>query len=781
MWRFFLAIHKWLETGAMGALFRAEIKANSIRRVLPLVILLIIMTGGDISAQSVINLRGIVLDGEDGAPVAGAIVEIPGTGYTTSADEYGCYGFENLPPGAYMLKISSPGYEFAYQKGVEVVEGIDRQINIRLFRKVYYLGKITVQGTRKRLSADQVEILRKDEIIQSRARNIPELLETVPGVFIQEMNGGSGRSQIKIRGSAPEHVLVLVDGQRINSSSNGVADLSSIPIEMVERLEVHKGGASAEFGPDALGGVLNIVTRKAELGEKPAVEGERGWGSWKNELYHLNVSDLMVSDKFSGNFSYSLRQSISDFDFTGYEVEPDAVAYSGTRINNGSETENYFTSGLYEFNGRLRLNYSGQYYRSESGLPGGAVVQNEWAFSEDDRKMLSATLLYEISPDRNMKFDLGLSRFDQHFADTVAVLSYDSRYINDILTLRHTHNFTGWRSNLVKIGAEYRRDNLKNEDYIRPTQAIGRTTRDNLSLFLNDEQHFDLSRLGAIDEAVFDFALRFDHVATEKEATSWQDTSFDNSLGHWSPKVGMALSKGTKFRYLLRASYGKSIRLPSINALFWKGDARSKGNPTLRPENSEHSEAGFELAGEFGPVRLSGGMTYFHSHIIDLVVWMPNSGIWQPVNNDRALITGHEDFVELEILDRLLSLMYQNTITSAINKSPGHNTYNKKLVFYPHFVTMLTARLKYKPLTLSYSVRSVDRAYTNSANTKYYGAYRVDDFSAAVQFDIADVWRAGVDFKLKNVGDESYVLMTHYPMPGREWYLGVKLTYGAIN
>lgn len=777
MWRLFLACLRRFKWGAMGASCETAEQHRKTRLTFILFLLITLALAGQVAGQSVTNLKGIIVDEEDGTPLAGAVIDIQGTGYTALADEYGFYSFENLPVGDYTLKIAAPGYESAYQAGVKIIDGISRQINARLYRKVYYLGKISVQGQRRRLTTDNVEILQRDEIIRSRARDIPELLETVPGVYIQETGSGSGRSQIKIRGSAPEHVLVLVDGHRINSSGSGIADLSSIPIEMVERLEIHKGGASAEFGPDALGGVLNIITQKTQLGEKLSVDGERGWGSWKNELYHFDISDLLISGKFSGNFAYSLRQSIGDFDFS-YQVEPDPVAYSGTRINNRNESINYFSSGIYRFNERLRLTSSGQYYQSESGLPGGARTQNAEAFSEDSRKMVNSSLLYELSPDRDLKLDIGVSRFEQHFADVQSALKYDTRYINDVYTLRHTQHLSGWHGNRMLAGGEYRRDVLEHEDIYRPSQSMGTTVRDNLAIFVNDKQHFDLDRLKLIDEVVLDFSIRFDHVNTDKESLSWQDQAFENSLDHWSQKAGLALSKGEKFSYLLRGSYGRSLRLPSINALFWKGDARSSGNPSLKPERSKHAEAGIELKGESGKIKISGGITYFHSDVTDLVVWMPNSGIWQPVNNSRALITGHEDFVELDLFDRLFTLLYQNTITTAVNKDTVHTVYDKRLVFYPHYVTTLTARINYSPASFSYSIRKVARAYTTAANTRYYEGYRVDDIGAGIQFNVKEFLRVGLDFKLNNMFDKSYELMTHYPMPGREWYLGAKLTYG---
>ncbi|MEW5925546.1 MAG: TonB-dependent receptor, partial [Candidatus Zixiibacteriota bacterium] len=370
---------------------------------------------------------------------------------------------------------------------------------------------------------------------------------------------------------------------------------------------------------------------------------------------------------------------------------------------------------------------------------------------------------------------------EQHFADDQSIQKYDTRYINDIYTVRHIQHLSGWRSNRTQVGTEYRRDILKHEDIFRPSQSMGKTVRDNVALFVNDKQHIILRPLKIIDEAVFDLSIRFDHVNTNKESLSWQDKAFESSLDHWSQKIGMALSKGENFSYLVRGSYGRSLRLPSINALFWKGDARSGGNPSLKPEKSKHGEVGFELRGGIGAIGVSGGMTYFRSDVTDLVVWMPNSGVWQPVNNSRALITGHEDFIELDILDRVISFLYQNTITTATNKDTVHTVYDKSLVFYPHYVTTLTARLNYAPVSLSYSVRRVDKAYTTAANTRYYDAYRVDDIAAGIQFNVSESLRTGLDFKMNNIFDESYQLMTHYPMPGREWYLGARLTYGINN
>lgn len=730
-----------------------------------------------LKAQSNTKLKGHVFDSDIGAPVQGAVVELPGTGYKALTDKFGWFGFNNLPTGEYTLAVSAIGYESFTEKDIRIITDVTQQVNVRLCRKTYYLGRFTVKAKRVQSSTDKVEVILKDHIEKTGARNLPDLLETVHGVFIQKMGVSGGKSQIRIRGSTPGQVLVLLDGQKVNPSGDGVADLSTIPIEIVERIEIHKGGASAEFGANALGGVLNIVTQKEALSNHLSVTAGRTWGKWMTKCYDFAVSDPISSASFSSKFACQLRQSNGDFDYS-YEVHPNPVSYEGNRSNNQMNSYNYFASGIYQFNERLKLAYSGQYYHSESGLPGRASNENMYAASDDSRKLLNTSLKYEKPFHCNARLDLAFSRFEQHFLDEKSIMKFNGEYINDIFTARHSQQHAVWNGNQARLGAKFQRDILYHTDYHRPQMSMGKTIRDNFALFFSDVQRFDVSRFLIIDDIAFDGSLCFDRSKTQKDSTSWHDTVKTNSVEYWSPKIGVAVSKGERFSYTMRGSYGKSFGLPTINALFWKGDARSRGNPGLKPEKSEHSEAGIELEGALGSLCFSGGLTYFHSRVKDLVVWLPRSGVWQPVNMEKSQITGHEDFIKLDLFDKTLSVMYQNTITTALNKSPGHTMYNKRLVFCPHYITSVTSRCDFHFLNISYSIRWVDRAYTNTSNTKYYNSYRIDDLHIGLKFDIARIWRVTAGYDLNNVWDESYVLMTHYPMPGREWNIELKIAYG---
>ena len=733
------------------------------------------------AAQPSVKLTGTVYDTDNGAPIADAQIALKAAAYILQTDEFGNFSFENIPPGQYTLTVSASGYDDYNLDNVEIVVDITRRLNIRLAKKSYPIEGITVEGRRVSFSGDRVAVIEKEQINTSRARNLSDLLETVDGVYIQKTGTAAGPAQVKIRGGASKHVLVLVDGQKINPSGSGVADLNSIPLEMVERLEIHKGGASAEFGPDALAGVINIITRPRRIMPRFSIEGEKKWGPWKTEINSLTLANPYRWQKLSTRFAYSSKKSNGDFDFA--YVQPDTVI-NGTRINSDIETSNYFSTGLYQPSKKLKLSWSGQLYYSETGLPGRPANPAVSARLNDNRKLFTIGLNYDRSSTNSQQLQFGFSRFTQHYRDNDSTrVTLDSRYVNDLFNLSYRHYLRLRPGNFVRFGAELKRDILYHDDFVNAMYSMGKTVRDGWGVFIADEQKVDIPTAVIFDELSVDAALRFDNARTYKDSTSWQDTTTSHTAEAWSPKVGLALAgKTERFDYVARVSWGKSFRLPAINSLFWKGDTRSGGNPGLRPEKAEHREAGAELNGSFKPVNISGGITFFHSDITDLITWVQGfGGVWRPENLEKAQITGHEEFIEIDLFDRLLSFNYRNTITDALNKVDGHNDFDKQLVFSPHYVTTLSARLEYKGLDASYSVRLVDKTYILKANTKYYDSYRLDDLRLGISKSINGHWIAGLDFSVYNLRDEDFVLLTHYPMPGREWNVGLKISYGDLK
>ena len=383
-----------------------------------------------------------------------------------------------------------------------------------------------------------------------------------------------------------------------------------------------------------------------------------------------------------------------------------------------------------------------------------------------------------------MNISAGYSRFQQHFIDddSSSAYKFNSEFINEIYLFESDLRLSLWTGSKTRYSTKFQHEYLNHADNQRPNMSMGHSERNNLSAMFSMEQQIDISSLKIFNLVVLDASARYNYAKTEKDSTSFQDTVRTNSVSDWTPKVGLALSGGSKISYIFRTSYGRSFRLPGINALFWKGDVQSTGNPGLKPEKSEHSEAGAEIQWKRGIIDISAGATYYHSSITDLVVWAQNSqGIWVPKNLARAQITGHEDFVRINFFDKKLIFEYQNCITTALNKVAEENSYNKSLTFSPGYTTGLSLKINLAPLYGAYQVRLVDDAYTNAANTRSYPSYRLDNARLGLKLEIAKHWQFTTEARADNINDHNYVLIAHYPMTGRERSFHIGLSYGKTG
>jgi len=146
-----------------------------------------------------------------------------------------------------------------------------------------------------------VTVISRDDIELSMARDLAELLRFEAGIDIGR-NGGPGQAtSMFLRGTESNHTLVLVDGVRINPSTIGGAAIQNISPDIIERVEIVKGARSALFGTDAIGGVINIITRRADDGY---VEAGFGAGSFASQSGHVSAGDRGASGEYGVNLNW---------------------------------------------------------------------------------------------------------------------------------------------------------------------------------------------------------------------------------------------------------------------------------------------------------------------------------------------------------------------------------------------------------------------------------------------------------------------------------------------
>lgn len=177
----------------------------------------------------------------------------------------------------------------------------------------YTLEAVTVEAKRpdweSKLSPGTVTIIRPDDY-KGEQKTLPEMLKDVPGVHVREVNGKGQYTTVSVRGSTAAQVGVFVDGVLFNLGGDAAADISTIPVKNVERIEVYRGYIPARFGGTYMGGVINIVTKKPSKENISASVGQRSWGGYTASLQvdaPLGTGSLMVGinrDQSDGDFRY---------------------------------------------------------------------------------------------------------------------------------------------------------------------------------------------------------------------------------------------------------------------------------------------------------------------------------------------------------------------------------------------------------------------------------------------------------------------------------------------
>jgi len=222
-------------------------------------------------AQGTNTVKGIVEDVETKEPIEGANVLVLGTSLKAVTDDQGRYSIYNLRDGTYDIKASHVAYATEIKRNVSLEAGKTEIVDFQLARSVIEIPEIIVRTERieqtSRSATGTVNILSADEIARGNASTFDQALESVPGVM-PSRSAGTATNSMSIRGSSDmrgggvgNRVLLLIDGRPAITADTGGANWSLLPLDVIERVEVVKGALSPLYGSNAMGGVVNFITR----------------------------------------------------------------------------------------------------------------------------------------------------------------------------------------------------------------------------------------------------------------------------------------------------------------------------------------------------------------------------------------------------------------------------------------------------------------------------------------------------------------------------------------
>ncbi len=612
------------------------------------------------------------------------------------------------------------------------------------------LPEVPVRGdrlSRRTAAGSATTVISRAEIASSGAVHLGEILRPVVGLRVASTGGVGAFTPLSIRGSSNDQVLVLIDGRRLNAAQGGGVDLSDVPLDNIERIEILRGGASALYGPDAIGGVLNLVTR--EVTEARAADLRAEVGSFGTRLIGGRAAgragnvDIALSGRFlasTGDYAY------------------ERVAGTKEARNNEEVTSGWGDLGLaFRPAFASRLNVRGGWFRAEKGVPGAAQFPSGSAVQTDERSAVD----FEIRGLHSGRARGGISgprlvtnvsgfvqRQIRWFQDPLFPLgAVDESHRNDAAGARIDQFRDLGAAGRLALAAEYRSDHLESTtDGVRDRAAA--------SISMNHSVSWPAARLTLTPalrvDAVLDFPAR------------------------GSPKLLAAFQPSGNLE--LRASAGSSFRPPSFSDLFLPARTSAAGNPNLRAEKSFDYD--FGASWSVGSFR--AGVTVFENRITDLIQWIPGAaGVWRPHNVTGARITGVETEAAMAVplggAAPALHLQANYTFLDPRDRSDEPNTGGRVLVYRPRHRLNLQARLPLGRWSAESQLRTTGPAYITRANTKSLPGYTTID--AVLRRRTGR--DATVELRGLNLTNAEYQDIRDYPVPGRQWRLGMEWRFGG--
>ena len=448
-------------------------------------------------------------------------------------------------------------------------------------------AEIVVTGTRTAMplgdSPVATEVISRLEIERSGAEDLAGLLEEHPGISLFRSYLGAG---VRIQGMEPEHVLVLVDGERVLGAKDGVIDLSRFPAEGIERVEIVKGPSSALYGSDAMGGVINIITREAAAPFSAHLHARYGGFSTLDASGGAGFRRGDLSSQFTGGYHRS----------DGYDLDPSDQATNGSALNQfdfGNQTKIFLSPDFWVTG---KTTYLRRDLQGVDVSTGGALLDRSNRI-EDFHASLKPRLLLDAQS--LLGFDAAVSVYrDQYLADQRGA---------DVLDV-----YQETRENMGQLAVQY--DRLVQGSHAVTAGVEGfshQMASDRLS-----KGEGERYRLGAYlqDSWVLSaFSVPLTLVPGAR-------VDFDTWFGVYpAPKMAVRLDPTEDL--VVRASYGWGYRAPGFKELllFFENPGRGyvvEGSPDLRPETSFSYQLGFE-ATPGGSVWISAAG--FYNEIEDLI------------------------------------------------------------------------------------------------------------------------------------------------------------------
>lgn len=605
---------------------------------------------------------------------------------------------------------------------------------------VYNLKDIEVEAVRIKTdifnSPNSVSILDDKAINSVNGSTLSDVLSLADGVSLKSYGGGVALSTLTLNGLGAEHTLVLIDGARVNNFQLGQTDLSLIPKDRIERIEILNNGSSSLYGSDAIAGVVNIITKKTGL---PNLSFNAVVGSYSRRRFSLGGSKSL--GKLSASFLLSKEDANNDFDY----IYNDGLRSIDKRRENNSYSLLSGGINLTYLTGKNVFNLITDYNYTDRNIPG---IETGSAPSQSKQvdKIFNSSLTYE--------------RYNSVNAGLKVLLNYQ-KALMDYTTrpgdIDHYNNIS------YSLSTQY--------DFML---SDIKTASGFELLYASLESTSSTQNIDRFQPALFTaFEIPIGNLKIFPSARVENISDIEKTV--FSGKLGINYQPVKKLPLHFRSSIGNNFKAPTFNGLYWE----DVGNPNLRPESSVNFDAGMIYSFDFLAKNILEAK-YIRIDAVDKIVWMPTGSIWTPRNIDNSLseilsVSLTSSF-NIDDLDAGIHLNYtHNKSVKTSENYKGDPAYLKQIIYIPLDDAKASLNLSYKDFGTNFIYNFIGKRFTDSDNRNFLSYASVIDCNVSYQLNISSV-SSELRLEVNNLFNEDYQILSGYPMPLRNINLSLRIT-----
>jgi vitamin B12 transporter len=581
----------------------------------------------------------------------------------------------------------------------------------------FWKADVTVTASRiqrhNRETLASVTVIDRSMIERSQAGSLPELLARQAGVQFNRKGGRGADSSLFLRGTNAGHALVLVDGVRVGSSTLGTASLENYNLDQIERIEIVRGPRSSLYGSEAIGGVIQIFTRRAGTPVRLAM----GLGNDNTLNRSLSLSSASATTQQVASLSLE--------DSDGIDNSSDDDAIPGGAFNH--DEDGFSNRGA---------QYSVSHLLSERVGVSAMLLDNKGEAEYDPSSYgpdgdpytrihnTVASTAMNVDADA-WQFKAMASRSDDR-AETVASMpsEIDTAKNQGLLQASTCNDVVGG----LVFGAEYINETVDG------TINYDVESRDTFSGFAQWQRN--------AGPVVLNLGARHD------------DNDQFGSRKTGSGGIGLPLDGQSQ----VYATLGRAFKSPTLNDLYWPRDDYSEGNPDLRPETSRSTEAGYKWVDNMQSLDLA----IYRTVVEDLIQWQPDSNFfYSPQNVDNATLKG------LDAGYRLASGPWAFDTQLSLLRATDDGT-GDRLVLRPERSLTTSLDRQFDTVSVGATLMAVSDRTDNAFDSM--GSLYTVTLPGHATLDLRTAWQQTADIQWKlsltNVLDKRYQPVNAYNAPG---------------